>query len=1407
VKEGILQTQHRKGALGVVDMGQTGRAQPIRSRRTIALLLSILVLGGIGARNARGDFGGGASDIPVLAGGSGTLRVDLVPEDAEGFLCSGCEGLVRMRIDGKEVPHEIQAEGEGGAALTASFSGLEDGRHKAAADSLVPGDRVTCVRETLFIVDTRPPALELLEPETLRIQPTQSAFQVRCRDEGSGISPEPGASGLSVTINGREVPVRLAEEQADLILVIAAPHDEPWEPGGSVTLHVRLRDRAGNAAELQRTFTVDAPEEEHRFESVDCAPGDSQYQGLFLLRRIPFPLRTSAHWIRFDAASRSVSLPFELSSVRGEPLDPVVYDALEVVSNHPSVRVEGPVRSPASTEVTFRVSQVAQAEGGDGLGSITIRYPESVVLDHDLQCGGGEPGAVLRGMRPEGPLRSYRVPVFLYAETGYSDEVRVDGELMRYRFLLAGPGRLDTASSWLDVEGKRVWLDRTGPGAYEASLSLSEGLHVYTARLALSLWGWGSAPEGRVSDDGRSLQRSGEVFVTLDPPRIEGFHYDRENECLQAGVSDRGTALEDLVLELSVSGAGGLDPGWDPEAGALLSPFALPWGIQAARLEVTDLAGQTTTASCRILGFTPEARRLEARPSEHPVSIKTSEDSGARRPAGSPSNWRISRQYRGVYRDGKEAVTECIRTTLPITREHPLTRCLKRAWALYGTVSPQGGTDDSSLKATSTAPLSRSPALERAEAACRNKYPPGTGHRWSREPEVRCRSTWVDTLPPRIREVAFLPAERRVTALIDDHGMPLSQVRVDYLVEPAPLSRPHYRTARPFTFDTETGLFLGETTQGRENELFKVEIKATDAARNWSRKWLDVTAPAHPPELSLEVLERGAAACPLGTCSDGSGVDHRRTRAWLDGVRVAPVGIRYGGGGAPDRVDLGPVTEEGPHLARLEVWDFAGLSSEASTAFQVTLPPEIERFRSLPVSLQKAGGPAFSALIRDRGGDLDLGGIQLTVNDEPVPAERFYYDPRSGYFAADGPLDLGPGVHLARLTATDAHGNSDTAVLRFVPGERVQTPGRGGGDLSIAEATLWELEDHNGDGKANPGETVRLFVSLTNHGPARLSRVSGLLESGEAGIVVEEDRVVYGDLGPGETVAPLNGFDLRIDEGFLDTRPSEPCEARFTLEAGPGDGRAWLLDLVLPVYRPTLPVSVDASRQTPAAADPSGPADPDQPDPAAPVMSEVTVMLEGLPVNTEASEIEISGTAASSASTIEEVVVRVNGIGHPAAWNEAAGTFAATVPLDVGDNLVEAEAVDRTGASGMDAGFVHRSEPFVPPEIEITEPVHGEAFLCGEVFLGGGFDAGSSSVAVLQASMSAEGETVSLPTGFSSDEGSFWAGDEGPESLVGHFRPGWGDNHVTTITLTVILTTTDGDTAQDTVTFTYVCWS
>jgi hypothetical protein len=68
----------------------------------------------------------------------------------------------------------------------------------------------------------------------------------------------------------------------------------------------------------------------------------------------------------------------------------------------------------------------------------------------------------------------------------------------------------------------------------------------------------------------------------------------------------------------------------------------------------------------------------------------------------------------------------------------------------------------------------------------------------------------------------------------------------------------------------------------------------------------------------------------------------------------------------------------------------------------------------MPDPVRMIGGPALTAMVIDRGGDLNINGLALTIDGQPVAASMLFYDAASGYFAVDGPLALADGPHVAK---------------------------------------------------------------------------------------------------------------------------------------------------------------------------------------------------------------------------------------------------------------------------------------------------------------------------------------------------------------------------------------------------------
>jgi hypothetical protein len=524
----------------------------------------------------------------------------------------------------------------------------------------------------------------------------------------------------------------------------------------------------------------------------------------------------------------------------------------------------------------------------------------------------------------------------------------------------------------------------------------------------------------------------------------------------------------------------------------------------------------------------------------------------------------------------------------------------------------------------------------------------------------------------------------------------------------------------------------------------------------------------------------------LGTACDDSGIRRRQTQVWIDNRPIHPMKVveeaqgsskprdsLFHWAGPTDRkhgkceeIYFGRRIDEGRHTGRIRAVDTVGLSGEATKSFDLFLAPLIREFKSHPVSLQRAGGPAFSALITDGGRDLRKQGLVLKIDGKSIGRDRIFYDPASGYFSVDGPLDLSEGRHEALLTATDDHGHRAEQRLSFTPGETVTLTASGSGQVRLKEVVLWELQDHNGDGKANPGELVRLFVTVENSGAIALEGVVGTLYSEQDLIKVTENRVTYGRLGAGETPLPLKGYDIRIQKDILKTTSSDPLHAHFRLEATSRDGSKWQLPFTLPIYLPIFPAS------------------------------SVTVKLNRLPRTSQSKRITVTGKASSAGSIIDRVVVYVNGKSFEAKWDASENRFSAKVSLHKGSNLIEARATDKAGAQGIAMAFTALVSPFVPPEIRISEPPNGASYNCNRPYLRGWFRTGSSGFSAIEARITRpDGLVVNIPVTVEGGEGTAYTFRSNQR-----LSPGDGSNQVQ-----VVVTTTEGRRAVSLVTFSYAC--
>jgi hypothetical protein len=587
----------------------------------------------------------------------------------------------------------------------------------------------------------------------------------------------------------------------------------------------------------------------------------------------------------------------------------------------------------------------------------------------------------------------------------------------------------------------------------------------------------------------------------------------------------------------------------------------------------------------------------------------------------------------------------------------------------------------------------------------------------------KCRVEERDIQAPVVTPI-YDPATSRVTANIHDHGMPLDQLKIGFSGRSDSRSRVRYSSRLPYQY--ANGRFSGLFELPEEGELFDLEIRATDRAGNTGIGKLDISVPRTPPEVELSVVTRttdaslsrnavAADAMITAEAKDDSGIREEDTTLWVDDT-VLPAFMRadHRTAGVMGRAtafwesdfhykaDYVARVSEGTHLARFKATDATGLSAEISQPFTFNLAPFITHFHIMPYTVQSGGGPAFTARVIDPGGDLDKDGLTFTIDGDETDASAIFYDRASGYFAVDGPLDLADGRHKAHLTAVDSRGNRAEDTLLFARSLTIDTPGNvNDGALSISGLSLMELENHNGDGRANPGELVRLFLSLRNDTDRHLSCIARL-SAEDIDIAVETESLPYENMDPGSTLVPLQGFGLRLEEDILEKTSSDPYETDMTLRLDCRDGRERVLPFMLPIFQPTLPAELDSG---------------------------VTVALDRLPPTTTEEILVIRGEVTSTQSFIEEMILLVNGGRQgDVRFVREGGRFEVPATLAEGNNTIEVHAGDETGARGSDAGFIFRANAFVPPSITITAPTNGQFFQCNDLVVSGTYTAGSANL-------------------------------------------------------------------------------
>lgn len=137
-------------------------------------------------------------------------------------------------------------------------------------------------------------------------------------------------------------------------------------------------------------------------------------------------------------------------------------------------------------------------------------------------------------------------------------------------------------------------------------------------------------------------------------------------------------------------------------------------------------------------------------------------------------------------------------------------------------------------------------------------------------------------------------------------------------------------------------------------------------------------------------------------------------------------------------------------------------------------------------------------------GDIPPGGV-ATSSDSYV-------------FTVDSSCEDGHQIHFL-LTTTDTSANNWTSEFSIIVAAPV---------LSYANYSIDDSQGGNGNGVAEPGESVDIIVSLANTGSATATNVFTNLSTDDPYITVNISSSNFGEIGPGEEKSSINPFNISI---------------------------------------------------------------------------------------------------------------------------------------------------------------------------------------------------------------------------------------------------------------------------------------
>ena len=582
------------------------------------------------------------NQVVYIKSGGDSFAAKLVPDHSSGSVPND-PALVEATTNGEPTPFHLAPGSEGQIDLGGKLPGLEDGRHRGAIKTLTPDGDQKDRKALLFIVDSKPPLIERIEPAGDFFPRSAGAIRFRITDpeNGSGVSIDPAECALNVAVSGATYQNRtlsFRENELDLTVFVAFPGGAA-EHDANFTVSVSLQDRAGNVGRVSETFTIRSLVPP-LFTIYRCRHQDTYIEtgGEFLVepafsamtlrvgrdRQLNVFMRgcfgKNYHYpdnIRKIMRSNGTDRETEAETVvMNTFFQKVVGDLVDIQSASGNVTIHKQEdRDFKDSRVSFRIEQPNPAPMGDQMETLRVTAPVAFRIDASKvnfcesrnQVNPLDPDDCIYRHIPDDAFiytfETISIPVYLEAAPtpfGLSVEQQEDHLVATVK---TNPIELmDTVASWFAFDGEKYWFDRHGENCV-AKGPAREGLVPYQIAAIHKIAAF-SNPNGNATSGNRTMMNNGDIIVCLDPPEIENFRYDREKNTLHANIDDQGTPLEELTIELWLSNYR-LEHTFDPATGRLEAalPYT-PLALLTASLSVTDFAEQTTTRNCQVFGKT-----------------------------------------------------------------------------------------------------------------------------------------------------------------------------------------------------------------------------------------------------------------------------------------------------------------------------------------------------------------------------------------------------------------------------------------------------------------------------------------------------------------------------------------------------------------------------------------------------------------------------------------------------------------------------------------------------------------------------------------------------------------------------------------------------------------------------------